>query len=219
MHRASSVLAAIAACALAACGDSADRSSDRSPFDVDWSWSVEEDYAGYDDTRGLDMGEQSARWWGSEADAVIAYGGWLTGEMGSVSADEQATRVEGYDGGYGYAILDTWVDDARGGVMMVGLDIYGGLDNPALKPGLHATYTWDDWGSLNDGGLHVDALGCSGETEDVWQFDELASSTTIDVSEDTQHEGALLVTYTAEFGDSGATAGGHVSFQPRDLPE
>lgn len=117
---------------------------------------------------------------------------FLSGDIGPVSDINNQADVTSYGedwDGYKYDYVELNVyDDARGSWAMIGLNIQGGLDNAALRPGTTHTFSaFSEYGGGEEGDLYVDAIGCSDAdtTGEGWDdeayFDEPAEQVVLEV--------------------------------------
>lgn len=133
---------------------------------------------------------------GVETSLREAVNGRIVGDVGPVRGlDERATELTAYDDGY-YGSVEMIVEPSRDDAAMTIVNINGGLDHPALRPGLSATFSADSY-PTDENELYVTTIGCAGEKY-AWDFDAPADDTQI-VVEEGEVEGQMDVTVTSRF--------------------
>lgn len=133
--------------------------------------------------------------------------GELDGSVGTVSG---LVADSDYDtSGWGeptYASIYTvgWGQD---GAAMTIVELEGGLNHPDLQPGAHLEYNIYDTSGANDS-LFAYVVGCAGEEQNEWTFDQVADETIVDVSAHPSDANVLIIDYEASFTDwqSGETS-------------
>ncbi|MGE0789979.1 MAG: hypothetical protein AB7S26_30170 [Sandaracinaceae bacterium] len=137
------------------------------------------------------------------------------GTMGAVVGfDGHVTRTEGYDYG-GYADIHVVsTDPDAGGAAMSLLSFQGSLDSPELVPGAHLTFTLDGDGiDFASSELYISLVGCSGDSDQMWDFDEQADTVVVDVLESANPDVHVLH-YVGTWRD-GHTVEGEVHYELR----
>lgn len=125
-----------------------------------------------------------------------AVNGRIQGDVGPVRGlDERASELTAYDDGY-YGSVEMIVEPTRDDAAMTIVNINGGLDHAALRPGLDASFSADSYPTDEDE-LYVTTIGCAGEKY-AWDFDAPADDTRI-VVEEGEDEGEMDVTVTARW--------------------
>ena len=133
-----------------------------------------------------------------------AIDGRIRGDVGPVRGlDERASELTAYDDGY-YGSIELIVEPTRDDAAMTIININGGLDHPALRPGLSATFSADSY-PTDENELYVTTIGCAGEKY-AWDFDAPADDTELVVEQGATEE-ELEVTVTSRFYERDPTTG------------
>ncbi len=126
--------------------------------------------------------------------------GELTGSVGTVSG---LVPDADYDtSGWGepsFASIYT-VGFGRDGAAMTIVELEGGLNHPDLHPGAHLEYDIYAPSGASDA-LFAYVVGCAGEEENAWTFDQVADKTIVDVSAHPSDPDVLILDYEASFTD------------------
>lgn len=127
----------------------------------------------------------------------------LDGQIGEVrfsDADEAWVNVAMAESDY--AMLDIR-NDGPGGTGMAMLNLW--VDLQDLQPGdvLHGGMDPDSWDSEP---MMVDLIGCSGDVEDEWDYDEPAEDVEV-VVEDDEDDGSVLLSWTGSFPNGEVSSG------------
>jgi hypothetical protein len=123
----------------------------------------------------------------------------IFGDIGALENFDEQASISGYDDG-SYANLEV-VAENDDGAAMHWIDIYGGLNNPALTPGTRMTFVAGDYPeSASD--LHMEAMACQGNTAYAWDYDEQAEEVDVTVSE-TEDPSTIKIDYTTRVPSSG----------------
>ncbi len=125
-----------------------------------------------------------------------AVDGRIFGDVGPVrDIDHEASELSAYDDGY-YGSVEMVVEPSRENAAMTIINVNGGLDHQALRPGLNAHFSADSY-PTDENELYVTTIGCAGEMY-AWDFDAPADDTEIQVDESAE-EGNLDVTVTSRW--------------------
>ena len=120
--------------------------------------------------------------------------GNILGDIGPVtSIDHEATILDGYDDG-SFSDIQVIAETDRGAAMNW-LEIVGGINHPALRPGFSQTFTENDYG-YDSRNLHIRVVNCAGDQAYDWTYDEPADEVDVRVEEGPL-EGTLRVNYTS----------------------
>src|SRR5690606_38818748 len=98
-----------------------------------------------------------------------------------------------------FASVYTVGEGANGAAMTI-VEIEGGLNHQALRPGAHLTYSIYDTQGGNSS-LFAYVVGCAGPEANTWDFDQVADETTLHVSEHVSDPNVLVIDYEASFSD------------------
>lgn len=121
-------------------------------------------------------------------------GGNIRGDIGPVTGiNHDASIVEGFDDG-SFSDVQVIAETDRG-VGMNWVEIVGGIDHPALRPGFSRTFTEGDYG-YDSRNLHIRVVNCAGDQVYDWSYDQPADEVDVTVEEGPT-EGTLRVNYTA----------------------
>lgn len=126
--------------------------------------------------------------------------GQLDGAIGYVSGLDPDSAYE--TSGWGephYASVYTVGHGSNGAAMTV-VEVEGGLNHAALKPGAHLEYNIYDTAG-ESGSLFAYVVGCAGPEANEWEFDQVADETILDVSESSKDPNVLIIDYEARFTD------------------
>lgn len=126
--------------------------------------------------------------------------GSLDGAIGDVRglSPDAAYDTSGW-GELDFASIYTVGFGVNGAAMTV-LELDGGLDHPDLTPGARLEHDLYDT-SVEPNALLAFVIGCAGEERDLWEFDQVADRTTIDVSVHPDDDDVLVLAYEASFSD------------------
>lgn len=132
------------------------------------------------------------------ASTLVLQNPTLVGAVGDVTGlrTENVSRIDGWGDAY-WADVST-VGDGDNGAAMTILTFEGGLDHPDLGPGARLTFRLGEPATSE---VMVYTIGCSGPAEDMWEFDEPASETTVEVEEHPDDPAVLVYSYEARFAD------------------
>jgi hypothetical protein len=158
---------------------------------------------GWDDTRTPPMlWEDPGLGYGASIEYAVAPH-HLSGDMGSVSGFDghiYRSTAYGFEGGEGYAATATVQinsgDAAAPWAVMSLMNIQGGLDHPEIAPG--AVLRYRNSYPEDSTALFITLLGCSGDAEGSWTFDQYADEVEVHVEEGAT-EGALRLDFRARF--------------------
>ena len=117
--------------------------------------------------------------------------GHMTGDIGNMRKMDTIATVDGYDEG-DYTTMEVLAETEDGSAMHW-LEIYGGINHPALQPGAKLEFRGNGY-SANPDALHIQAMGCAGPAPYEWDVDEPARNVTVEVEEGEQ-AATLLVNY------------------------
>jgi len=123
-----------------------------------------------------------------------AFDGHLEGDIGNMRKMDADATVDGYDEG-DYTTMEV-LADTDDGAAMHWLEIYGGVNHPALQPGARLSFDGNSY-NTNPNALYIQAMGCAGPAPYEWDVDEPARNVSVEV-EDGPQDGTVLVNYTTE---------------------
>lgn len=152
----------------------------------------------------LDRDVEDIDWDSPYQSNVNADSARLDGRMGDVSfaeADEAWVNVAMVESDY------AWFDirnDGPGGTGMAMLNLY--FDIQDLEPGmvLHGGFDPESWDESEP--MMIDLVGCSGDVEDEWEYDEPAEDVEI-VVEDSGDEDSVLLSWTGNWPNGDVSTG------------
>jgi len=136
---------------------------------------------------------------------VLAQDAHLFGDIGQMRNLDNPAEVSGYDDGE-YTTLEVTAQDNRGAAMHW-LEIYGGMNHPALRPGNELSFVSGNYPD-QAGEIHIEAMACQGEAVNAWDYDESASRTDVAVHEVEGRPDLIEVEYVTFVPDQGAFVGG-----------
>ncbi|MFT5354096.1 MAG: hypothetical protein ACI9KE_001297 [Polyangiales bacterium] len=127
----------------------------------------------------------------------------IEGRLGDFSANGEGYVANAYGDG-NWANIDIRVRGDRG-VIMNALNIEGGLDS--LEVGQTYRSSARDYDA--PAGLYFSMVGCSGPSDNVWEYDRSADEIEVSVEEGPE-EGTIELFYNASFEDGSASRGSFV---------
>jgi hypothetical protein len=132
-----------------------------------------------------------------QTDALDVRSARLSGDMGEVRGfDDADPMMNGY--AYdGYVSIELHAEASDGAAMAI-LTVEGAM---ALEPGDHVDSSTNDTGEL-----YVDMLGCSGPADYDWEFDQYATSVTVDVTEGVE-PGTRTLVFSGTYSDESTVTG------------
>lgn len=126
-------------------------------------------------------------------DNVQLVRGHLTGDIGPMRGFDDPAQLNGYHD-EGFTSVEVVVADDRGAAMAL-LDVHGGINHPALRPGASFTFTRSDLPE-NEGELYVTGLGCAGNSvPGDWDYDRPLEEVRVQV-EETDNPDVMRVNFT-----------------------
>ena len=125
---------------------------------------------------------------------IDAQDGRIIGDFGSLRGVDAPATVSGYDEG-NYATIEVLTENQSGSAMHY-IEINGGINHPALRPGAELRFAGDDY-PIDDSQLYMTAVACSGQSAYAWDYDEGSDELTATVSE-TEDPDVVRIDYTSE---------------------
>ena len=171
--------------------DDRDYADDNDGYEQDENRS--DDYAPRgDDTENIEPDNDTGPWDGYPGESIEGTG-WIKGQVGPMTGLNDEVALNGYAES-GYAWIEVLADKEEGAAMH-GIDIWGGLDHPALTDGAKLVFggadsSWD----LDEGELFMNVWACAGATPYNWDYDHTADEVVVDVA-DGDEPGTLVLTY------------------------
>lgn len=121
-------------------------------------------------------------------------GGNIRGDVGPVTnVDHEATILDGYDDG-SFSDVQVIAETDRG-VAMNWVEIVGGVNHPALRPGFSQTFSENDYG-YDSRSVHIRIVNCAGDQAYDWTYDQPADEVDVSVEEGPSPD-IVRVNYTA----------------------
>lgn len=139
-------------------------------------------------------------------DGVRPVNARLAGDLGpAMRSLDNVASINGFHD-RGFTTLEVVVSNERGSAMAL-LDIQGGVDHPALRPGERVTFSSYD-NSMRDDDLYIGGIACSGDgAYGEWNYDAPLESVDVQVEATDNPEVRRLNFTTVHEGD---VATGHV---------
>ena len=123
---------------------------------------------------------------------IVTQDAHMFGDIGDMRNLDHPATVEGYDEG-NFTTLEVNTQDSRGAAMHW-LDITGGINHPALRPGNSFTFHGGNYPD-DEGAIHIEAMACQGDQYGAWDYDEAASRTEVSVHEVDGRDDMVVVDY------------------------
>lgn len=117
----------------------------------------------------------------------------MRGDIGTMRNIDNEADIQGYDDG-DYTTLEIVTSDNRGAAMHW-VEVYGGLNHPALQPGNNLSFQGGNIPS-NAGEIHVEAMACQGDQIYAWDYDEPANRVDVAVRDVEGRDDVVQVDYT-----------------------
>jgi len=127
---------------------------------------------------------------GFEGNMEFVDNGQISGDIGAVRIDSNNAELNGAD--QGNASYIEVMGQGENGIAMNVLSIEGGIDHDALQPGFASNFNAQEY----DSDLFVTAIGCSGDREYDWDYDQPADDVDIEVLPGDSDD-SMRIDYTA----------------------
>ncbi len=114
----------------------------------------------------------------------------MQGQIGNISADDSASYFGNWNLGGQTIFSSTLVYPGQSaGAIMTYVVVSGAIDSSTLGDGAHLVFHSQDGDDQGDDldqndDVHIDVIGCSGEDDGEWEYDEEAEEVEVEVDEE-----------------------------------